>query len=77
MIKRLDIDWEGKVTNILKMEMLHHNVKGSAELVKKLQAIGVNTSKASIDNKLSRGTFSAIFFVQCLVALGVSKIEID
>jgi len=40
------------------------------QLVGLLADIGVEETKASIDSKMSRGTFSAAFLVQCLVAIG-------
>lgn len=40
------------------------------QLVNLLHDIGVQETKASIDSKMSRGTFSAVFLIQCLVAIG-------
>lgn len=42
----------------------------TGELVILLDRIGVNETKAGIDSKISRGTFSASFLIQCLVAIG-------
>jgi hypothetical protein len=41
-----------------------------AQLVQKLAEIGVSESEPNIRNELARGKFTAVFFLQCLVALG-------
>lgn len=46
-----------------------------AELVGNLADIGVHDSEANIRNKISRGKFAAVFFVQCLEATGVSNLK--
>ena len=47
-----------------------------SDLQAALATLGVQQSPASIAMKLSRGTFSAAFFLQCLVAMGVEQILI-
>src|ERR1700719_947097 len=47
------------------------------ELVRRLNEIGVPENEVNIRNKMSRGTFTATFFVQCLVILGVRNLKID
>tara|TARA_R110000868_G_scaffold301609_1_gene561995 strand:- start:152 stop:343 length:192 start_codon:yes stop_codon:yes gene_type:complete len=42
-----------------------------------LERIGIEETKSSIDSKISRGTFSASFFLQCLTVIGCEKIEIE
>ena len=42
-----------------------------------LNEIGVEETKASIDSKISRGSFSATFLLQCLTVVGCHKIEIE
>ena len=43
----------------------------------RLKEIGIEETKASIDSKISRGTFSASFLFQSLFVIGCSKIEIE
>ncbi len=38
---------------------------------------GCSETKSSVDSKISRGTFSASFFMQCLYVIGCTKIEIE
>jgi hypothetical protein len=69
-------NWNDKVKRILKSELIKRGVS-NANLVFLLKEIEVHETKASIDSKISRGTFSACFFFQCLSAIGCSKIEIE
>ena len=48
-----------------------------AQLVERLAAIGVVENERGLRNKVARGVFSAVFFVQCLEALGVDTLKID
>ena len=34
-------------------------------------------TQGSISNKISRGTFSFVFFMQCMEALGIKEIRLD
>lgn len=69
-------DWNNKVKRLLKSEMVRRGIS-SSELVLLLNQIGIKETKSSIDSKISRGTFSATFFLQCLSAMGCTKIEIE
>ena len=68
-------DWELKAANILKSELKRKGVT-YAQLVDKLAQIGVNEKEVNVRNKLSRGKFTAAFFLQCMTAIGVSEVRI-
>jgi hypothetical protein len=70
------VNWNDKVKRILKSELIKRGVSNS-DLVFLLKEIGVNETKASIDSKISRASFSASFFLQCLSVIGCNKIEIE
>jgi hypothetical protein len=70
-----DTEWEAKVKGLLKAELKRRNVS-YGELVKKLEAVGVVDSEPNIRNKISRGKFTAVFFLQCLEAIGAKDIRI-
>lgn len=72
----MEIDWKREVKGILKAEMARKGFTQD-DLVEKLNEIGVEETKAGIANKVSRGTFSAIFLLQCLKALGCNELRID
>lgn len=48
-----------------------------AHLVELLRQIGIEENERNLRNKVKRGTFSASFYVQCLVALGVRSLRLD
>jgi hypothetical protein len=58
---------------ILKAELKRRNLT-YADLVADLSKIGINETEANIRNKLSRGTFTAAFFLQCLLAIGCENV---
>jgi hypothetical protein len=69
-------DWAAHVKGILKAELKRRNVS-YADLAEKLEAIGVNDNERNIANKIARGSFTAVFFVQCLEAIGCHTIHIN
>jgi hypothetical protein len=69
-------NWDDKAKRLLKSELVKRGV-ANADLVVLLNEIGVEETKASIDSKISRGSFSATFLLQCLTVIGCQKIEIE
>jgi hypothetical protein len=70
------VNWNDKIKRLLKSELIKRGIS-NADLVELLKGIDVHETKASIDSKISRGTFSACFFFQCLFVIGCNKIEIE
>lgn len=60
--------WNIALGRFLRSELTKHGITHE-QLAKLLEKQGVLYSKSSIDSKLSRGTFSAVFFMQCLMAI--------
>ena len=69
-------EWEDRVKGMLKAELKRRGIT-YADLVGKLADIGVMDSEPNIRNKISRGKFTAVFFVQCLTAIGAGTIRLD
>jgi hypothetical protein len=69
-------NWTGHVKGILKAELKRRNVS-YAELAEKLAAIGIEDNERNIANKIARGSFTAVFFVQCLEAIGAQTIHLN
>jgi len=73
------IDWSEQAKRLLKSELVKRGISNE-DLVIRLETIGVGETKASIESKISRGTFSAAFLLQCLNAIGcktfVPEVEI-
>ena len=70
------LNWNDKVKRILKSELVKRGVS-TEDLSVLLNEIGVEETKSSIDSKISRGTFSASFFMQSMYVIGCKKIEIE
>jgi hypothetical protein len=47
------------------------------DLADRLQAIGVKETERNISNKIARGGFTAVFFVQCMEAIGVKNLQLN
>lgn len=69
-------DWAKKVKGLLKSELKRHHI-GYKELAERLAEHGVKDSERNIANKIARGSFTAVFFVQCLVAIGCHTVKLD
>ncbi|MBF5090462.1 hypothetical protein F1640_10640 [Novosphingobium sp. NBM11] len=68
-------EWEDRVKGLLKAELKRRGVT-YADLVGKLADIGVMDSEPNIRNKISRGKFTAVFLVQCLMAIGTETVRL-
>lgn len=69
-------EWEKRVQTLLKVEILKRNLT-YRQVSEKLAAMGVQESEPNIRNKLARGTFSAVFLVQCLEAIGCRSLQLS
>ena len=68
--------WVAMSQSILKAELKRRNI-GYRELAEKLTAMGTPETDRNIANKISRGGFTAAFFIQCLVAIGAQSVRLD
>ena len=71
-----EINWDAKAANLLKSELKRHGVT-YAQLVEKLAEIGIEEKEVNVRNKLSRGTFTATYLIQCLEAIGCKALRLD
>jgi len=69
-------EWENEVKGMLKAEVKRLNMTYE-QLAEKLTEIGVHENARNVINKINRGTFSAVFFVQCMKAIGCAQIRLD
>ena len=65
-----------KVKGLLKSELVKRGISTS-DLLFLLNEKGLDETQSSITSKISRGTFSASFFLQCLSVIGCTKFEIE
>lgn len=71
-----DQEWHALVKGILRGEMARRGITYD-QLVAKLAEIGLKEEPKNIRNKVARGGFSAVFFVQCLKAMGCKVIALE
>ncbi len=76
MAEEMEQAWDTRMKGILKAELKRKNVT-YAQLVEKLDAIGVKETEPNIRNKLARGKFTAIFMLQVLTAIGARELRLD
>ncbi len=68
--------WEERVKGLLKAELKKRNL-GYRDLAEKLTAMGVPETDRNLANKISRGGFTAAFFIECLLAIGCTTLRLD
>ena len=61
--------WAKRARNLLKGELARRGISYS-DLSARLRQIGVTDAPENIRNKINRGTFSALFLLQALEAIG-------
>jgi hypothetical protein len=67
--------YETRAKNLLKGELKHRGVT-YADLVEKLDGLGVHETERNLANKISRGGFTAAFLIQCLEAIGCHSVRL-
>ncbi|WP_047552186.1 DUF6471 domain-containing protein [Methylotenera sp. G11] len=68
-------EWTEHAKNLLKAELKLRGVDYKS-LADRLKANGINETYHSINNKMNRGTFSFVFALQCLNAIGAEEIRL-
>lgn len=71
----VDDEWAAKVKRILKAEIKRRGLSYK-QLAEKLAELGIEETERNIINKISRGGFTAVFFVQCLSAVGCQTVRL-
>ena len=72
----VNVEYETRAKNLLKGELKRRGVT-YAQLAEKLVAIGVQENERNINNKISRGGFTAAFLIQCMVAIGAETMRLE
>jgi Domain of unknown function (DUF6471) len=69
-------DWKALVKGLLKAELKRRSLS-YADLAGRLAAIGIKENDRNISNKIARGSFTAVFFIQCMEVIGCRTIHLD
>lgn len=70
------VEYEARAKNLLKGELKRKGVT-YAQLAEKLSGIGVAENERNLNNKISRGGFTAAFLMQCLTVIESKNIFLD
>ena len=71
----VNVEFETRAKNLLKGELKRRGVT-YAQLAEKLAQIGVTENERNLNNKISRGGFTAAFLLQCLEVIGANDLRI-
>ena len=71
----VNVEYETRAKNLLKGELKRRGVT-YAQLAEKLAGIGVQENERNLNNKISRGGFTAAFLIQCMVAIGAHTVRL-
>ncbi len=69
-------EYETRAKNILKAELKRRGVT-YGQLADRLTALGTPENERNIANKISRGSFTAAFFMMCMDAVGATNLSLD
>ncbi|WP_242121937.1 DUF6471 domain-containing protein [Sphingomonas lacusdianchii] len=70
-----DEAWERQAKNMVRAELMRRGLS-QERLVQHLSALGIEESVPNLRKKLSRGRFTAVFFLQLMAAIGVEWLQI-
>ena len=71
----VNVEYETRAKNLLKGELKRRGIT-YAELAAKLADIGVTENERNLNNKISRGGFTAAFLLQCLDAIRAHSVVV-
>jgi Domain of unknown function (DUF6471) len=69
-------DWKAQAKQIIRAELKRRDMS-YADLAARMEAIGLKVNDRTIANKIATGGFSAIFFLQCMQAIGVNTLHLN
>jgi hypothetical protein len=69
-------DWADRAKGLLKAELKRRNLTYH-ELAERLTAAGSPENARNLTNKISRGSFTAAFLLQCLDVIGCRTVHLD
>ncbi|MBZ9797400.1 DUF6471 domain-containing protein [Mesorhizobium sp. ES1-4] len=69
------VEYETKAKNLLKSELKRKGVT-YAQLAEKLASMDIHETERNLNNKISRGGFTAAFLLQCLEAIQARELRL-
>ena len=71
----VDVEGTDSAKDILRAEIARKDIS-TQQLTDLLIARGIDVTRAAVVNRISRGTFTADFFVDCLRAIGSQRVAV-
>lgn len=71
----VNVEWETRAKNLLKAALKRKGIT-YAQLAEALKGLDIHETERNLNNKISRGGFTAAFFLQCLAAIGVQQVQL-
>ena len=68
-------EWAERTKRLLRTEMVRRGVTYEG-LAERLATLGVHDTSVNMRNKIARGKFTAVFFLQCLEAVGADVLRL-
>ena len=68
--------YEERAANLLKAEIKRKGLT-YAQVIERMEANGVSENERNLRNKLSRGKFTAAYFLQVMEAIGAFEIRLE
>jgi hypothetical protein len=69
------VDWQREARRLLRAQMALADVDYKG-LARALERVGLDENPKALSNKINRGTFSFVFFLQCMAALKVDEVKL-
>lgn len=67
-------EWETRAKNLLKGELKRRGIT-YAQLADLLKGLDIHETERNLNNKISRGGFTAAFLLQCFTAIGATEVR--
>jgi len=74
--KMIEKQWKNHAKGLLKGELAKRNIN-YIDLAGRLEKIGVHENAQNLSNKIARGTFGTVFFLQVLHVIGCKNIALE
>lgn len=72
----MEKEWSKQATNIIKAELSRKGVTYD-QLQEKMAVLGIEETANAINVKINRGTFSFVFFMQVMKAIGAKTLRLE
>jgi hypothetical protein len=68
-------NWKARAKGVVRAELARQDLS-YGDLAEKLAAIGVKDNELNVKNKIGRGSFTFVFFLQCMEAIGTKTVHL-